>query len=68
METDTTEENYNSVQSRLSYSGATAEEYEHFWQAIDSARFTREAEFWSGMTPLIEDADAYMQNALMRAQ
>ena len=68
LETDTTEENYNSVQSRLSYSGATAEEYEHFWQAIDSARFTREAEFWSGMTPLIEEADAYMQNALMRAQ
>lgn len=67
LETDTTEEYYDSVQNRLHYSGATAEEYEPFWQAIDSARFTREAEFWSGMSLLVENADVYMQKAIDRA-
>lgn len=67
LETDTTEEYYDSVQNRLYYSGATAEEYEPFWQAIDSARFTREAEFWSGMSLLVEDAGIYTEKALERA-
>lgn len=67
LETDITEEYYDSVQNRLDYSGATAEEYESYWQAIDSARFTREAEFWSGMSTLVENADVYMERALERS-
>lgn len=67
LETSRPEESYNTVQSRLAYTGATGDEYADYWDAVDKARSTREAEFWNGMTLLLEDANGYMQNALERA-
>lgn len=68
LETSRPEEEYDTVQSRLFYTGATGDEYAEYWDAVDKARSMREAEFWNGMTLMIEGADGYMQNALMRAQ
>lgn len=68
LETSRPEESYDTVQSRLDYTGATGEEYAEYWDSVDKARSMREAEFWSGMALLIEDANTYMQNALMRAE
>lgn len=67
LETSRPEESYDTVQSRLAYTGATGDEYADYWDAVDKARSTREAEFWSGMALLIEDANSYLQNALQRS-